>query len=154
MEIMAEFILCAENFPLDEVYDIIGLSGEKGKLEKKAFKNIAGEDYIRNKECSIKYATECIKTIDTTIPIQRLFSLLHPRESQIIKCIREFDLYSKFCIVINLTDNPIVALPINFIDMASRFKAEIEFDTYVRYNRLGKIVKPWSWFNLKKIKSY
>ncbi len=64
------------------------------------------------------------------MPIKILYEYLLPKEWIIKECIEEFGLSSKFCIVINLTDNPIIFLPRNFVLMASLFSSDIEFDTY------------------------
>lgn len=152
MEIMVEFFLIAPDFPVKEVYNQIGLEGEKAQLDEATFRTLSDKSYVRDKECSITYSTGYIETIDVGGPIEQIFDLLHSREDSLIKCIKEFKLQSKFCIVINLTDNPIIKLPRKFIDMASRLQADIEFDSYVSYNWRGKLTKPWPWFNLKRNK--
>lgn len=57
--------------------------------------------------------------------------MLDPRRKQILESINQYELTSKFCIVINLTDNPEILLSKEFIELAAFLKAEIEFDTYL-----------------------
>lgn len=152
MEIMVEFILFSSDFPVEEVYKKIGIEGESQRLMKASFPTLSNGNYIREKECSITYSTGYIATIDVDDPIESIFNMLHSREDQIIRCINAYQLQSKFCVVINLTDNPIIELSKKFIDMASRLQASIEFDSYVNYSRRGKVTKSWHWFRFKKNK--
>lgn len=128
---MVEFLLIASDFPVNEVYERIGLEGECECMNEQKFQTLSSGIHMRNKECSITYSTGYIKTIDIEEPIEQIVSLLHSREEQIIKCIKDYQLTPKFCIVINLTDNPIIKLHKKFIDMASRLQADIEFDSYI-----------------------
>jgi len=66
--------------------------------------------------------------------------MLLPREKQIVECVEKYDLTAKFCVVINLTDNPAILLSCEFINLASRLHAEIEFDSYVNYDEEGKLI--------------
>lgn len=152
MKIMVEFILVSSDFPVEEVYNQIGLEGEWQRLNEARFPTLSNGKYVRDKECSITYSTGYIETIDVGDPIERIFNLLHSRERQIMNYIKAYQLQSKFCIVINLTDNPIIELPRKFVDMASRLQADIEFDSYVNYNRQGKVTKSWLGFKFKKKK--
>lgn len=150
MEIMVEFILVSHDFPLEEVYEKIGLDGKKEHFKEAIFRTMSDEKYLREEHHCITYSTGYIETIDVGEPVEQIFKILHSREKTIVQCIEEFKLQSKFCIVINLTDNPIIDLKSKFIDMASRFHAEIEFDSYVNYNRRGRVLNPRSWFNSKR----
>ena len=131
MEIMVEYFLISDDFPMEVVYEKIGLKGEIELQEEKTFKTLSYDSYLRPKSCSITYTTGYINTINVEDTIELIYNLLHPREKQIIDSINQFDLQSKFCIVLNLTDNPCIYLPQKFIDMASRLQADIEFDTYI-----------------------
>lgn len=141
MRIMIEFVLFSPDFPIEEVYKKIGLKGEQQRLSKAIFPTLSNGSYIREKECSITYSTGYIETINVDNPLGRIFNMLHSQEDEIINCIKEYGLQSKFCIVINLTDNPIIELSKRFVDMASRLQASIEFDSYVNYNRRGKVTR-------------
>lgn len=152
MEIMVEFYLFSTDFPVEEVYEQIGIEGELQRLEEASFPTFSSGNYVREKECSITYSTGYIETIDVNEPIEKIFNMLHSREEQIINCIKAYQLQSKFCIVINLTDNPIIELSKKFIDMASRLQAGIEFDSYVNYNWRGKVTKSRRWFDFRKSK--
>ncbi len=132
MEIMVEFILVKEDFPIDEVYKKIGIfEGIKESLGKKIFATTSSKNYIREKECSITYSTGYFETINVEIPIKKICTMLFPVKKQIIECIKEYELQSKFCIVINLTSNPIINLSCEFINLAAELGADIEFDTYL-----------------------
>lgn len=152
MEIMVEFILFSPDFPVEEAYKKIGIEGEPQRLQKASFPTLSNGNYVREKECSITYSTGYMETIDVDDPIERIFTMLHDQEEQIIDCINTYQLQSKFCIVINLTDNPIINLSKKFIDMASRLQAGIEFDSYVNYNRRGKVAKSRHLLNFRKNK--
>ena len=137
METMVEFILVKEDFPIDEVYEKIGIAGgTKESLEKKIFGTLLGENYDRAKECSITYSTGYFETIDVETPIKKIYTMLFPVKKQIIECIKTYELQPKFCIVINLTGNPIINLPNEFINLAAEFSADIEFDTYLDNNEV------------------
>ena len=152
MEIVVEFILFSSEFPVEEVYKKIGIEGESQRLREASFPTLSNGNYVREKECSITYSTGYIETINVDDPIERIFNMLHSQEEQIINCIKEYQLQSKFCIVINLTDNPIIELSKKFIDMASRLQASIGFDSYVNYSRRGKVTKSWHWPDFRKNK--
>lgn len=150
MEIMVEFILFSPDFPVEEVYEQIGLEGEMQRLSEASFPTLSNGNYIREKECSITYSTGYVETIDVGDPVEKIFNMLHSQEELIISCIKSHKLQSKFCIVINLTDNPIIGLSKKFVDMASRLQASIELDSYVNYNRRGKVRKAWTLLNFIK----
>lgn len=152
MEIMVEYILFSPDFPIEEVYKKIGIEGESQRLREASFPTLSNGNYVREKECSITYSTGYIETINVDDPIERIFNMLHSQEEQIIKCIKAYQLQSKFCIVINLTDNPSIELSKKFIDMAYRLQASIEFDSYVNYNRRGKVTKSRHWLDFRKNK--
>lgn len=131
MSVMIELILFSTQFPLDEVYNYIGVAGEKIFLNEAKFPMSRSNYYVREKECSITYSTDYIDTIDVEVAVERLFNEIHPREKQIIESIEKYNLKAKFCVVLNLSENPIINLSPNFIDLVSRLHASIEFDTYM-----------------------
>ncbi len=45
MEIMVEFSLIAPDFPIKEVYNQIGLEGEKVQLDEESFRTFSGGSY-------------------------------------------------------------------------------------------------------------
>ena len=135
MEIMFEFNVFSKDFPVEDVFKKIGIpEGEIIRHEETAIEMSCGEKYIREKECCITYSTGYIETYDTEIPMQMIYKMLLPKESIICECIEKYNLFSKFGVIINLSDNPIINLSRDFISMASNFHAEIEFDTYLDNN--------------------
>lgn len=132
MNIMACFILLAEDFPVDEVSQQIGLTCDE--IMKKGDEILIGpnKDVTRiQTESSIMYSTGYLKTIDVEEPIQCIYTMLKPKKAQIIEVVEKYSLIAKFCIVINLTENPIIGINRNFIEFAADIHAEIEFDTYI-----------------------
>lgn len=132
MEIMVEFMMFSDDFPVEEVIRKIDIPDyevdKKGEIRKVGpDKSIAK----LNEESVILYSTGYIETIDVDKPIQHMCSILIPHKKQIVECINQFELNAKFCIVINLTDNPIICLSREFIDLVSELHAEIELDSYV-----------------------
>ena len=131
MGIMIEFIIYASNFPIEEVYEYIGIEGNKKILDKREFATLGDEYYIRDEESSITYTTGSIDTIDLNDVVNKIFDIIHPKENEIIDCINKYQLQTMFCVVLNLPDNPIISLSREFVDMASRLRASIDFDSYV-----------------------
>lgn len=140
MEIMVEFFLISEDFPADEVSAYIGIGNckilKRGDLIFSSYNN----KFIRiETHTSIEYTTGYVETISVEEPIKIMYNTLLPRKNQILECIERHELAAKFCVVINLTDNPEISLSREFIALASEFHAEIEFDSYVNYDEEGKI---------------
>lgn len=116
---------------MDEVYDKIGLSGKRETLTESTFQTMSNEEYIRPQEYSITYSTGYLDTTQVLVPLEQIYTLLFPRKDCIAEVISEYGLTAKFCIVMNLTDNPEISLSNQFIQLAAFFNAEIEFDTYL-----------------------
>ena len=133
MEIMVEFIMYKEgDFPVDETNKMVGLPN--GKISKKgdSIYSSYNNKFIRiETQTSIMYTTGYIETISVTEPINQIYNMLVPRRMQILESINQYGLTSKFCIVINLTDNPEILLSQEIVKLAAFLKAEIEFDTYL-----------------------
>ncbi len=142
MEVMVEFIMYKEeDFPVDKIIEKIELNSEVSRKGDVIF-------YGQNKQLSrveshtsIMYSTGYIETINVKESIEKIYSMLHSRQKQIVEAIEEYNLYTKFCIVINLTDNPAVELSNKFINMASLFHSKIEFDSYVNYDKEGNLIR-------------
>jgi hypothetical protein len=132
MEIMVEFIMFAEEFPVDKVRDRIGIDG--CKIDKKGDVALMGQYKQLSRietHTSILYTTGYIETIDVKDPIEQIHDMLLPREKEITECVEKYSLTAKFCVVINITDNPAISLSREFIALAAKLHAEIEFDTYL-----------------------
>ena len=135
LEIMVEFIMFAEEFPVDEVNVYIGIGD--CKIDKKGDVILMGQYKQLSRietHTSILYSTGYIETTSTTEPIKKIYDTLAPRKMQILESINQYGLTSKFCIVINLSDNPEISLSQKFIELAAFLKSEIEFDTYLDYD--------------------
>ncbi len=152
MEIMVEFILFSPDFPVEEVYRQIGLDGEIQRLSEKSFPVFPNGTHVREKESSITYSTGYIETIELGDTADKLIDMLCPREEQILNCIKTYQLQAMFCIVINLTENPIIELSSRFVETAARLQARIVFDSYVDYNKRGRITKCRTRVKLEKNK--
>lgn len=136
MDIMVEFIMYKEgDFPVDETNKMVGLPN--GKILKKGDSIYSSYNkFIRiETQTSIMYTTGYIETISVTEPIKQIYNMLVPRKMQILESINQYELTSKFCIVINLTGNPEILLSQEFIELAAFLKAEIEFDTYLDFEK-------------------
>lgn len=131
MKIMVEYLLVSSSFPTQEVYEAIGLNGIQKQEEEITIPTMCGKNYIREKSSSITYSTGYIETLDVRIPLEKLYNLLLDREEQIIKYINKYNIQSRFCIIINLTDNPIIQIPHKFMELACRLQADIEVDSYI-----------------------
>jgi len=146
MEIMVEFIMLSEeDFPADEVSTQIGIDG--CKIDKKGDTVFMGQYKQLSRietHTSIMYSTGYIETIDVEVPIKMMYDMLFHRERKIAKNVQKYKLDTLFCVVINLTDNPSIVLSPEFIDLASRLHAKIEFDSYVDYDEKGNPIKKCS----------
>lgn len=136
MEIMVEFIMFAEEFPTDEVITQIGI--DCYRICKKGDIVLMGQHKQLSRietHTSVMYSTGYIETISTEEPIKKMYNILDPRKTQILESINQYGLTAKFCIVINLTNNPEISLSQEFVQLAAYLKAEIEFDTYLDFDK-------------------
>lgn len=62
-----------------------------------------------------------------------MFSLINPSLSNLINIVNEYKLNSKFCIVIDTIEKPIITIPSDFIKAIAELSAEIDFDIYNNY---------------------
>lgn len=131
MGIMVELLLVSDSFPMEEVYGAIGLDGELEHQDEKVFPTPSGESYVRQKNDCITYSTGYIETDDAEIPLTKIYEMLSEREKIIKDCMETYRLTAKFCIVINLTENPSVIFPKEFIGLVYRLDAKLEMDTYI-----------------------
>ncbi len=75
MDIMVEFILVSRDFPIEEVYNKIGLNGTKEHCKNTILQTMSDEKYVREEECSITYSTGYIDTINVNEHIEQIFNL-------------------------------------------------------------------------------
>lgn len=140
MTIMVEFIIFADDFPIDIVAEKIGIDNYEYTIKGDIAFCGENKKIQRKEDCnSILYSTGYIDTNDVKKPIENMYKMLSPAAEQISDCVERYQLNAKFCIVINLTDNPVIELPYEFIKLASEIHAFIEFDSYVNYDDDGRI---------------
>lgn len=80
---------------------------------------------------SLMYSTEYIKTNEVEVAIENMIRFIKPKLNNIIEAVHKYSLTSKFCIVISLSEKPILFLSKEFIKIAAQLHADIEFDTYI-----------------------
>lgn len=135
--IMIEFTLWSENpeVDIDNISKIINIFpveiesigdikyyGEKNNLKR----------YVD--VSSLMYSTDYINTIEVECALKKMFSLINPSLSNLINIVNEYKLNSKFCIVIDTIEKPIISLPSDIIKTISQLSAEIDFDFYNNYD--------------------
>ncbi len=135
--IMIEFTLWSENpeVDIDNISKIINIFpveiesigdikyyGEKNNLKR----------YVD--VSSLMYSTDYINTIEVEYALKKMFSLINPSLSNLINIFNEYKLNSKFCIVIDTIEKPIISLPSDIIKTISQLSAEIDFDIYNNYD--------------------
>lgn len=135
--IMIEFTLWSENpeVDIDNISKIINIFpveiesigdikyyGEKNNLKR----------YVD--VSSLMYSTDYINTIEVEYALKKMFSLINPSLSSLINIVNEYKLNSKFCIVIDTIEKPIISLPSDIIKTISQLSAEIDFDFYNNYD--------------------
>ncbi|MDD6709591.1 MAG: DUF4279 domain-containing protein [Ruminococcus sp.] len=135
--IMIEFTLWSENpeVDIDNISKIINIFpveiesigdikyyGEKNNLKR----------YVD--VSSLMYSTDYINTIEVEYALKKMFSLINPSLSNLINIVNEYKLNSKFCIVIDTIEKPIISLPSDIIKTISQLSAEIDFDFYNNYD--------------------
>ena len=135
--IMVEFTLWTENpeIDIDNISQIINIFPvEKESIgdikyygELKTFKRIIDVS-------SLMYSTNYINTIEVEDAIQKMISIIKPNLNNLISIVNEYSLNTKFCIVINLHEKPIISIPTDIIKIMAQLSAEIDFDIYIDYN--------------------
>ena len=132
MGIKVEFLLYGDDFP---VYDLAAeLKMQNPILERKGQIRLIGFDKkeCRLSECtSLMYETDYFDTIEAEAPLDAIYSGIFSNIDLIKEYIKKYQLTVKFIVVINLSENPIIALSEKFIHLASELCAEVEFDSYI-----------------------
>ncbi len=132
MDIQAELILYSKSFPIELVYNEIGIPGECFEADDNViYKTISGSDYIKECESSITYASKKLQTIYVSEALDDLCNLLTDRLDIIKKMMDKYKLSAKFCITLNLTDEPEIVFSNNFIKNSAMLNASIEIDSYI-----------------------
>ena len=99
---------------------------------------------------SLMYSTGYIDTIETEFAINKMINIIEPKLSKIVNIIDKYELNVKFCIVIALSEKPIIVLPSTFVQIMAKMHAELEFDTYFDCSWKGKAFKPWLNIKMKR----
>ncbi len=137
MEIKCEFILVSERFPVKRVYQKIGISsGELHTNEETIIKTIANEEFRKPPETSITYSTTSLGTIQILDVVKEMVAIIYPKRHIIRKLTKKYGVSTSFCITLNITEEPEMFLPKDFIQLASYLNASIEFDTYLDIDKV------------------
>ena len=116
MRFLVEYIMIAEQFPAYEVSRAIGISGSEVVNAGDIIRHGESDKVIRvETDTSITYTTGYIETLEMERAIDVMFDMLNDKKDIIKHYIEKYDLCSKFCIVLCLTDNPIMYMPKRFI---------------------------------------
>lgn len=99
---------------------------------------------------SLRYSTGYIDTVEVETAVNKMVNIIDPKMSEIASIVDKYGLTAKFCIVIALSENPIIMLPSDFIQIMAKLHAELEFDTYFDCSWKCRSFKPWSWFKIRK----
>lgn len=99
---------------------------------------------------SLLYSTGYIDTAEVEVATNKMVDVIEPKLSEMIDVINKYKLNAKFCIVVALSEKPIIALPSNFIQIMAKMHADLEFDTYFDCFWKGKTFKPWRRFTAKR----
>ena len=131
--IMVELILWTDNaaVPIKDLSRAVGISPVKCE----SIGDIKHYGEHKNLErvvetSSLLYSTGYIDTADVEAAVNKMADILKPKLSEIVDIVEEYGLTAKFCIVIALSEKPIIALPAEFIQIMAKLHAELEFDTY------------------------
>ena len=79
---------------------------------------------------SLLYSTGYIDTIEVETAINKMVDMIAPKLSEIVSLVDQYRLNAKFCIVIALSESPIILVPSDFIQIMAKMHAMLEFDTY------------------------
>lgn len=130
---MVELILWTDNadIPMRDLSRTVGIEPaellSKGDVvyygEHKNLKRVADIS-------SLRYSTGYINTADVEVAVNKMADILKPKFSEIVNIVDKYGMTAKFCIVIALSENPIIAIPADFVQMMAKLRAELEFDTY------------------------
>ena len=132
MGIKVEFLLYGDDFPVYKLANELKI--QNPILETKGQIRYIGLDLTeeRKAECtSLMYETDEVDTIDTEDSLNVMCNAIFPNVDKLKEYINNYQLSTKFVIVINLTENPIMGLSKKFIHLANELCAEVEFDSYI-----------------------
>lgn len=135
--IMVEFTLWTENpeIDIDNISQIINIF----PVEKESIGDIKYYGELNNFKrivdtSSLMYSTGYINTIEVEYAIKKMFSLIKPNLNNLICIVNEYNLNTKFCIVIDSREKPIISIPADIIKIMAQLSAEIDFDIFIDYD--------------------
>lgn len=132
MKILVEYILIKEYFPAEEVHQAIDIeSCEIIHAGDEIRYGTNGQGKRIETHTSITYSTGYMDTSEMELVLKAMFDMLNEKKELIQYYIQKYALTSKFWITINLSENPIMYIPQEFVRLAAELNAAIEFDTYV-----------------------
>lgn len=141
MKILVEYIIIGDEFPVQEVSEVIGIKDcEIVKTGDVVYYGEKNKGYRVETDTSITYTTGYIDTIDMRLPIDIMTDMLGEKRDIIKHYIEKYSLTSKFCIVLCLSDNPIMMMSERFIKLAADLNAFVEFDTYLDYDEDERVI--------------
>ena len=79
---------------------------------------------------SLLYSTGYIDTVEVESAVNKMVGIIKPRLNEVIGAVDKYGLNVKFCIVISLSEKPIIMLSAEFIQIMAKLNATLEFDTY------------------------
>lgn len=131
MDILTELFLFSPEFPIQKVFDEIGIDeGEISVLDAATYSTLSGEQFVREKEMSITYSISSNGYDGVEKSTLQLTDMLSSKKDILLKNIKEHNLSVMFCITINLSEDVEVFLPKKFVEFVAALGADIEFDTY------------------------
>lgn len=151
--IMTEFILWSDNpeTPINHISQSIDIL----PVEQEVIGDIKYYGEFKNLErivdaSSLMYSTGYIDTIEVEVALHKMINIIEPRLQKIEELVNQYNLNAKFCVVINLSQKPIIIIPSNFIQIMAKLSAKLEFDTYITKDNKNRIIKFFQWFNIKR----
>lgn len=132
--IMVELILWSDNadISMNDLSQAIGIF----PVECKSVGDVKHYGAFKNFErvvgtSSLMYSTGYIDIIEVEFAINKMISIIEPKLSEIVSIVDKYGLNVKFCIVVALSEKPIIVMPSTFIQIMAKMYAELEFDTYI-----------------------
>lgn len=126
--VMAEFIIVGDHFPIDEISNRLALepTGYYLKGEK------VREGIERAETCWF-ISTGYEESLDINDQLNKLINLIEEKECDLLAMQSEYELEYKFCVVIRVEQNekPAIYLTQEVISFTNSLKAWFDFDLYI-----------------------
>ena len=132
--IMVEFVLWSNRpeIPMDHISQTIGIF----PVDQEVIGDIKYYGQFKNLRrvvdtSSLLYSTDYINTVEVEFAIRKMINIIEPQLDKLEELVNRYNLNVKFCVVIQLTQKPIIVIPSDFIQIMAKLSAELEFDTYI-----------------------